>query len=95
MIEFMSNFFLKNINEESSQHNLPENTIQYTINSDNVEEKIKTIIDNYKHLKPILVLYSNNQDIKYFLSIFTTHYCNIRSRKQFEDILLMNHCIFL
>ena len=36
MIEFMSNFFLKNINEESSQHNLPENTIQYTINSDNV-----------------------------------------------------------
>lgn len=95
MIEFMSNFFLKRINEESNQHNLPENTIQYTIHSDNIEEKIKIIVDNFKNLKPILILYSNNQDIKYFLSLFTIHYCNIRSRSQFEDILLMNHCIFL
>jgi len=91
----MSNFFLKRINEESNQHNLPENTIQYTIHSDNIKEKIKIIVDNFKNLKPILILYSNNQDIKYFLSLFTIHYCNIRSRSQFEDILLMNHCIFL
>jgi len=95
MIEFMSNFFLKNINEDSHLHTLPENTIQYTINSDNADEKLKTIVDNFKHLKPILILYSNNQDIKYFLSIFTKQYCNIKSRSQFEDILLMNHCIFL
>lgn len=95
MIEFMSNFFLKDINEESNLYDLPENIVQYSINTDNVEEKMKTIIDNFKNLKPILVLYSNNQDIKYFLSIFTIQYCNIRSRSQFEDILLMNHCIFL
>ena len=95
MIEFMSNFFLKKINEESNQHNLPENTIQYTIHSDNVDEKIKGVIDNFKNLKPILILYSNNHDIKYFLSMFTIHYCNIRSLSQFEDILLMNNCILL
>ena len=53
----MSNFFLKKINEESNQHNLPENTIQYTIHSDNVDEKIKGVIDNFKNLKPILILY--------------------------------------
>lgn len=93
MIEFLSNFFLK---YKFDNENVPDSTVQYTIDTDdNVNEKIKQIIDHYKNCKTIVIVYSCKNDIKYFLSMFTKNFCNIRKRSEFEDMLLMNDCIFV
>lgn len=93
MIEFLSNFFLK---YKFDDEYVPDNTIQYTINTDdNLNEKIKQIINHYKDCKPVMIVYSCKNDIKYFLSVFTKNFCNIRKRSEFDDMLLMNDCIFL
>lgn len=94
MIEFISNFYLKSKNDDHCVK-LPNETLHYTINCDTIEEKIKTIIESYKNMRTIVIHYEDNLDIKYFLSLFTRNYCNIKSRGQFEDILLMNRCIFV
>jgi hypothetical protein len=93
MIEFLSNFFLK---YKFDDEYVPDNTIQYTVNTDdNLDEKIKHIFNHYKDCKPIVIVYYCKNDIKYFLSVFTKNFCNIRKRSEFEDMLLMNDCIFL
>jgi hypothetical protein len=92
MIEFLSNFYLKNKFENDV---IPKDAVVYTVNSTNVEEIIKKIITDYKNLKSVIIIYYCNEDIRYFLSIFTRQYCNIKSRSEFEDVLLMNSAIFL
>lgn len=93
MIEFLSNFFFKY--KFDNLHNIPSHLIRYDISTNNIDEKIRFIINDYKDLKPLVIVYSYKEDIKYFLSIFTMNYCNIKNKAEFEDILLMNNCIFL
>lgn len=94
MIEFLSNFFLKYKFDDDI---IPETHIQYLINPDDntMHEKIKQIVTYYKDCKPVVIIYSNKSDIKYFLSMFTKNVCNIKKRSEFEDMLLMNDCVFL
>lgn len=94
MIEFFSNFFLKYKFDDDI---IPETHQQYVINPDdnNIHEKVKQIVTHYKDCKPVVIVYSNKNDIKYFLSVFTKNLCNIKKRSEFEDMLLMNDCIFL
>lgn len=94
MIEFLSNFFLKYKFDDDV---IPETSVQYVINPDDnsINEKIKQLLNFYKDCKPIVVVYSNKNDIKYFLSVFTKNLCNIKKLSEFEDMLLMNDCIFL
>ena len=92
MIEFLSNFYLKN---KFDKDILPKDAVQYTINTTDIEDKMKNIINDYKNLKSIIIIYYCIEDIKFFLSIFTRQYCNIKSRSEFDDVLLMNGAIFL
>jgi hypothetical protein len=92
MIEFLSNFYLKNKFEKDV---LPKDSVTYTINTTDIEDKIKNIINDYKNLKSIIIIYYCIDDIRYFLSIFTRQYCNIKTKSEFDDVLLMNGAIFL
>lgn len=92
MIEILSNFFIKNKKDPEIPSNLNKT---YNINLDDIDEKLPLIIDDYKNFKTILVIYSENEDAKYFLSILTKRYCNVKHRSEFEDLLLMNGCLFL
>jgi hypothetical protein len=68
MIEFLSNFYLKHKFEKDV---LPKDAVLYTINTTDIEDKIKNIINDYKNLKSIIIIYYCIDDIRYFLSIFT------------------------
>lgn len=92
MIQILSNFYIK---EKKDIVDTPPNSIIHTINTDNIEEKLSRIIEDYKNLHTIVVIYSYKEDIKYLLSIFTKKYCNIRNRSEFEDLLIMNGFVFL
>ena len=92
MIEILSNFYIKNKNIPDD--NIPENSIIHVINTDNIDKKLPLIIQDYKNLQSIVIIYSYNEDIKYFLSKFTKEYCNIKIKSEFEDVLLMNRCVF-
>lgn len=92
MIQILSNFYIK---EKKDIVDTPPNSIIHTINTDNIEEKLPTIVEDYKNLRTIVVIYSCKEDIKYLLSIFTKSNCNIRNKTEFEDVLLMNGFVFL
>nr|QOI90385.1 hypothetical protein HWQ62_00248 [Pyramimonas orientalis virus] len=92
MIEFLSNFYLKNKYESEA---IPNESEIYVIDTLTIEDKLPVIVNDYKDFKTIVVVYSCTEDVRYFLGLFTKHYCNIKSRGEFEDILLMNHCILL
>lgn len=94
MIEILSNFYLKNENEES---NIPmmSTTKHFKLKLQNVEEQVDQVVEAYKQMHTVVLTYFNKNDLKYFLSIFTYRYANIKHRGEFEDVLVMNRCILL
>ena len=92
MIQILSNFYIK---EKKQTIDIPTQYIIHNIDTDNIPEKLPKIIEDYKNLHTIVIIYSCKEDIKYLLSIFTKEYCNIRNRRSFEEVLLMNGCVFL
>jgi hypothetical protein len=87
MIEFLSNFYLKN---KLENEDLPDDVVIY-----NTNDNIITIVNDYKNFKSIVIVYSCKDDILYFLSTFSKQICNIKSKNEFEDLLLMNGLIFM
>ena len=62
-----------------------------TINQDLVNQ----IFESWKQLKTIVIVYNDINSMKYFLSVFTYYICKIKKKSEFENILLINGCIFL
>ena len=94
MLEFLSNFYLKNEIEEVA-HPLPPKCKHFAIHASNAEEQLDEIVEAYKQLHPVVVTYASRVDLKLFLSIFAYKYANIRKRSEFEDVLLINRCVLL
>ena len=94
MVELFSNFILIPI-ERFIKGSEWDQFIVLTLNDCNVEETVKVSTNEYKNLKNILIVYSEKNTIEYFLSIFTFYEGNIKKRKEFEDLLMMNECVFL
>lgn len=94
MIELFSNFYLTN---NSSGINFQfDNPIVIYLDNVNINESLmKNTLEYWKQLKTIVIVYNDTSNIKYFLSLFTYHICKIRKKTEFEDILLINRCIFL
>jgi hypothetical protein len=95
MIELFSNFILVSFVEYSRSANNWNNFVVLKINDSNVEEHVKISIEKYMNLNNILIVYTEIDDITFFLSTFTFYACNIKKRKEFEDIMMRNECIFI
>jgi hypothetical protein len=98
MIELFSNFNIMSFIEFDSV-NLNNSRIKadesiYLLNETNVEEVWESVLSDYINLKKTTVVYNDASDIRYFLSLVTFNVCGIKQRKQFEEILLLNQCIF-
>ena len=97
MIEFLSNFYLKSETDEEDGATPPISTRakQFRINATNAEQTVDDVVDAYKQLHDVVVLYESRTDLKFFLSLFAFKYANIRKRSEFEDVLVINRCVLL
>lgn len=96
MIEIFSNFFLIHINDKHEITSIINKSIKkYVINSNNFASILDTVIINYKNFECVVILYDNSESIKMFLYNLLQKHLKVTDKKEIEDILLMNDCIFL
>ena len=97
MIEFLSNFYLKSETDDENGATPPVSARakQFQINATNAEQTVDDVVDAYKQLNDVVVLYESSTDLKFFLSLFAFKYANIRKRTEFEDVLVINRCVLL
>lgn len=94
MIELFSNFFLKKETDDDCT-GIPSLAKHYRIQTRTIHEQMGQIVDAYKQLHPVVLTYGDKHELKYFMSLFTYQYANIKTRNEFEDVLIMNRCILL
>lgn len=95
MIELFSNFILISFGEYSLSANSWDNYVVFKINDANVEDTVKISVEEYMNLKNIVIVYTDIDDITFFLSTFTFYSGSIKKRKEFENIMMRNECIFI
>lgn len=93
MIELLSNFYLTNtyINPQTDSNKI----VIFLDDANITQDLVNQVFESWKQLKTIVIVYNDTNSIKYFLSLFTYHICKIKKISEFENILLINGCIFL
>ena len=95
MIELFSNFILIPITKYTRSEKDWTDFRVFIIDDNNVEDMVKISIEEYKNLKNILIVYKDYEIIQYFLSIFTYYEGNIKKKREFEDLMIRNGCVFI
>ena len=95
MIEIFSNFYLIHKNDELENTQILNSTKKYTIDPNNVSSILDISLNNYKKLETIVIVYNDNKSIEMFLHLLLQKHVKIMNRKDADDILIMNECIFL
>ena len=67
----------------------------YKIDQSNVSSILDISIMNYKNLEKVIVIYNDSKTIKVFLNLLLQKHARITNKKEADDILIMNECIFL
>lgn len=100
-IEFLSNFYLKSErgedggrDDEDSQP-ISFRAKRFRVDAKNANEVVDEVVDAYRQLHTVVVLYESRIDLKYFLSLFCYKFANIRKRSEFEDVMVINRCVLL
>lgn len=90
MIELLSNFYL--VREEDKSSSLSNIVDVYNVTYDNAQSVLHHSIKKYKDLKPVIVIYTDSDVMKYFLTMFIHQYVKVDKVGEMEDILMMNGC---
>lgn len=96
-IEFFSNFYLKSESVDNNEDSKPISfkAKRFRVDAKNAEVLVDDVVDAYRQLHTVVVLYESRVDLKYFLSLFAFKYANIRKRSEFEDVMVINRCVLL
>jgi hypothetical protein len=95
MIELFSNFIIISRLSYECDHQPTNHEIVFDLYHDNVEEVSKISILQHINLKRVIIIYTDTNDAKHLMSILTFTECNIKKLSQFEEILVLNQCLFL
>lgn len=97
-IEFLSNFYLKSEgcgDDDDDSKPIPFRAKRFRVDAKNADELVDEVVDAYRQLHTVVVLYESRADLKYFLSLLCFKYANIRKRSEFEDVMVINRCVLL
>lgn len=101
MIELFSNFFLVNKNDISNTTLDTKEPYIYRLKSHNIPSTdVAEIINQWIHLKTVIIEYSSNKNIQSFLHVLFSYILlkknsnSTNNNKELNDLLCMNQCLF-
>jgi hypothetical protein len=89
MVQLFSNFFL--IDQKDFKKNSLIDNI-YTIYFDNVDDVYKQSLKKIFKLQEVIIIYSDKQVAKYFVSLIMYNITKDTSYKSFLELMFLNDC---
>lgn len=99
MIELFSNFFLVHKNDISNTTLDTNEPYIYRLKSSNIPSTdVAEIINQWIHLKTVMIEYSSNKNIQSFIHVLFSYILlkknSTNNNKELNDLLCMNQCLF-